>query len=72
MTYRSSTYPARFLECAKMPKYKGKHGGKRVKKSKMAVVKSKHRWLWRETSKIIFVHGKSDFWISVDGVVDDR
>ena len=42
---------------------------KRVKKSKMAVVKSKHRWLWRETSKIIFVHGKSDFWISVDGVV---
>ena len=39
---------------------------KRVKKSKMAVVKSKHRWLWRETSKIIFVHGKSDFWISVD------
>ena len=45
---------------------------KRVKKSKMAVVKSKHRWLWRETSKIIFVHGKSDFWISVDGVVDDR
>ena len=29
MTYRSSTYPARFLECAKMPKYKGKHGGKK-------------------------------------------